>query len=75
MSSLNHILNEIRDLSPADLQELSSYLQVALVRSSGVEQPVAGATDDFDADLDAVTVAAPALASSFSRADIYDDHD
>ena len=80
MSSLDHILMEIRDLSQAELQELTSLLQTGLpanrTQAVGQQAPVTVETcDEFDADLDAVAFAAPPLAPTISRADIYDEHD
>jgi hypothetical protein len=80
MSNLDHVLNEIRALSPADLRELKSYLEVAIFtnQTPASDQPMsvpAETADEFESDLDAVTFGAPPLRSSFSRADIYNDHD
>jgi len=80
MSNLDHILNEIRDLSPTDLKELKSYLEVGVFtnRTPTPDQPrpaPAEAADEFDTDLEAVTFTAPPLRTSFSRADIYNEHD
>jgi hypothetical protein len=80
MSNLDHILNEIRDLSPTDLMELKTYLEVAIFtnRTPTAEQLTAASdetADEFDTDLNAVAFTAPPLCSSFSRADIYNDHD
>jgi hypothetical protein len=80
MSNLHHVLSEIRNLSPTELQQLQAALQTGLaVNGIAAGERSTGSTlatsDDFDADLEAIVFDAPPLPASFSRADIYDEQD
>jgi hypothetical protein len=80
MSNLDHVLSEIRSLSPNDLQQLKVVLQTdsaaneLVIRGQSTESAL-GTGDDFDTDLEAIVFDAPPLPASFSRADVYDEHD
>ena len=77
MTNLERVLSEIRGLSPGELQELKARLQMELPANGtpAGRELTRDMRDDFDADLDAIAFAAHPLASTFSRADIYDELD
>ena len=80
MANLSHILSEIRGLSSTELTELSEFLQHAFPSAEGAatngdSNQELSIADEFDADLNAVLISAPPLPPSFSRDDIYDDHE
>lgn len=70
----------IDDDTAIKLAQLASELGMSveayvgsLVPRNGAQMPIA--SEDFDAELDALSFHGPSLPEDFSRADIYCDHD